>query len=49
QAFVQSYNFGKHLRALRWKTPFRAICEAWAKDPSRFRFHLHHPTIGLDI
>lgn len=31
QAFVQSYNFGKHLKALRWKTPFRAICEAWEK------------------
>ncbi|WFF79198.1 integrase core domain-containing protein [Delftia tsuruhatensis] len=34
QAFVQSYNFGKRLKALRWKTPFRAICEAWEKDPS---------------
>lgn len=26
QAFVQSYNFGKHLKPLRWKAPFRAIC-----------------------
>ena len=42
QAFVQSYNFGKHLKALRWKTPFRAMCEAWEKDPSRFRLHPHH-------
>jgi hypothetical protein len=31
QAFVQSYNFGKHLKALRWKTPLRATCEAWGK------------------
>lgn len=37
QAFVQSYNFRKHLKALRWKTLFRAMCEAWEKDPSRFR------------
>lgn len=28
-AFVQSYSFGKHLKALRWKTPFRAMWEAW--------------------
>lgn len=49
QAFVQSYNFGKHLKALRWKTPFRAICEAWEKDPSRFRLHPHHLTVGLNI
>ena len=49
QAFVQSYNFGKHLKALRWKTPFRAMCEAWEKDPSRFRLHPHHLTVGLNI
>lgn len=49
QAFVRSYNFGKHLKALRWKTPFRAICEAWEKDPSRFRLHPHHLTVGLNI
>jgi transposase InsO family protein len=48
QAFVQSYNFGKHLKALRWKTPFRAMCEAWEKDPSRFRLHPHHLTVGLN-
>ena len=49
QASVQSYNFGKHLKALRWKTPFRAICEAWEKDPSRFRLHPYHLTVGLNI
>ena len=49
QAFVQSYNFGKHLKTLRWKTPFRAMCEAWEKNPSLFRLHLHHLTVGLNI
>ena len=49
QAFVQSYNFGKHLKALRWKTPFRAMCEAWEKEPSRFRLHPHQFTVGLNI
>lgn len=28
KAFVQSDNFDKHLKALRWKTPFLAMCEA---------------------
>jgi transposase-like protein len=48
QAFVQSYNFGKHLKAFRWNTPFRAMCEAWEKDPSRFRLHPHYLTVGLN-
>lgn len=48
QAFVQSYNFGKHLKALRWKTLFRAMCEAWEKDPSRFRLHPRHLTVALN-
>jgi transposase InsO family protein len=31
-AFVAAYNFAKHLKALRWRTPFQAICEAWKAD-----------------
>jgi hypothetical protein len=27
-AFVTAYNFAKHFKALRWKTPFEAICVA---------------------
>src|SRR5215210_1643329 len=27
-AFVTAYTFGKHLKRLRWRTPFQAICEA---------------------
>jgi transposase InsO family protein len=27
-AFVTAYNFAKHLKALRWRTPFQAICDA---------------------
>ena len=41
-AFVTAYNFAKHLKALRWRTPFRAVCDAWAKDPSIFRINPHH-------
>lgn len=38
QALVQSYNFGKHLKTLRWKTPFRAMCEAWEKNQASLDF-----------
>jgi transposase InsO family protein len=41
-AFVTAYNFGKHLKRLQWRTPFQAICEAWAKDPAPFKINPHH-------
>jgi transposase InsO family protein len=30
-------NFAKHLEALRWRTPFQAIRDAWTQDPSVLR------------
>jgi transposase InsO family protein len=41
-AFVMAYNFAKHLKRLQWRTPFQAICEAWAKDPALFKINPHH-------
>jgi len=41
-AFVTAYNFAKHLKALRWRTPFQAICDAWTNDPTIFRINPHH-------
>ncbi len=41
-AFVTAYNFAKHLKALRWRTPFQAICNAWTKDPTAFKINPHH-------
>jgi hypothetical protein len=41
-AFLTAYNFAKHLKALRWRTPFQAICEAWTKDPQPFKINPHH-------
>ena len=32
-AFVTAYNFAKHLKALKWKTPYQSICQAWANEP----------------
>jgi hypothetical protein len=36
-AFVTTYNFAKRLKALRWRTPYQAICETWTKDRSIFK------------
>ena len=30
-AFVCAFNFAKHLKALRWKTPYQTVVEAWQK------------------
>ena len=45
-AFVRAYNCAKHLKALRWRTPFQAICDAWTKDPTIFKINPHHLTPG---
>ena len=42
QAFLAAYNFAKHLKALRWRTPFQAVCDAWKNDPSSFKINPHH-------
>jgi transposase InsO family protein len=41
-AFVRAYNFAKHLKALRWRTPFQTICDAWTKTPAIFKINPHH-------
>jgi transposase InsO family protein len=41
-AFVTAYNFAKHLKALRWRTPFQAVCDAWKVDPSAFKIDPRH-------
>jgi transposase InsO family protein len=45
-AFVSAYNFAKHLKAIRWKTPFQYVCEAWQRYPSEFKIDPHHLTPG---
>ena len=48
-AFVTTYNFAKHLKALRWRTPYQVICEAWTKDPSIFKIDPHQLIPGPHI
>ena len=40
--FVSAHNFAKHLKALKWKTPFQGICDAWKSNPAAFRINPHH-------
>jgi hypothetical protein len=37
--FVAAYNFAKHLKTLRWKTPFDAMAPAWTTDFSIFKIN----------
>ncbi len=48
-AFVSAYHFAKHLRALRWKTPFEAVCHAWTTTPDSFKLNPRHLTPGPDM
>jgi hypothetical protein len=41
-AFVTAY----HLTALKWRTPYQVICEAWTKVPAIFKINPHHLTPG---
>lgn len=40
--FVAAHNFAKHLKALRWNTPFQSICLAWQANPSVFSINPRH-------
>ena len=42
QIFLSAYNFAKHLKALRRRTSFQAICNAWKADLSVFKLNPHH-------
>jgi hypothetical protein len=35
-AFIAAYDLAKHLKSLRWRNPFQAICDAWTADPTLF-------------
>jgi transposase-like protein len=41
-AFISAYNFAKHLKALRWRTPFQAITDAWTKNQATFKINPRH-------
>lgn len=47
-AFLDAYNFAKRLKTLRGLTPYEAICNAWARDPTIFSRDPTHLTSGLN-
>jgi hypothetical protein len=48
-AFVSADNFAKHLKALKWKTPFEAVCHAWTNTPDIFKLNPRHLIPGPNI
>jgi len=45
-AFVSAYNFAKHLKALRWRTPFKAVCYAWTTTSDILKLNPRHLSPG---
>ena len=48
QLFLDAYNHARRLEALRGLTPYEAVCQAWTKEPDRFRINPSHHTPGLN-
>ena len=46
QLFVDAYNHARRLKTLRGLTPYEFICQAWTKEPERFRVHPSHHIPG---
>ena len=47
-ASVSACSLAKHLKALRWRTPFEAVCHAWTTTPDVFTPNPRHPIPGLN-
>src|SRR5215211_173312 len=44
--FVDAYNHARRLKTLRGLTPYEFVCQAWAKEPDRFRLDPSHHIPG---
>ena len=45
-ANASAFKFAKHLKALRWKTPYQTIVDAWQKNPAIFKTDPRHLIAG---
>ena len=45
-AFVSAYNFARRLKALRWETPFEAVCHAGTKQATTPPIEAHFQVKG---
>ena len=46
QLFVDAYNHARRLETLKGLTPYEHVCQAWIKEPERFRIDPPHHTPG---
>ena len=46
--FIAAYNYGRRLKTLKGLTPYEFICQAWTKQPEKFRLDLIHQMPGLN-
>ena len=46
QLFIDAYNHARRLKTLRGLTPYEFICQAWTKEPDRFRLNPSHHIPG---
>jgi transposase InsO family protein len=46
--FLDAYNHARRLKAIRGLTPYEFICQAWTREPERFRLNPLHHTPGLN-
>ena len=44
--FIDAYNYGRRLKALRGLTPHEYICKRWENEPERFTLNPHHQNPG---
>ena len=47
--FMDAYNYGRRLKAIRGLTPYEAVCQCWTKQPERFKVDPSNHTPGLNI
>ena len=48
QSFIEAYNFGKRLKALKGLTVFDYINKCWNEEPERFKFNPRHMFADLN-
>ncbi len=46
--FINAYNYGRRLKALKGLTPYEYICKIWTNDAKRFRLDPTHQMPGLN-
>ena len=48
QVFLDAYNHARRLKALRGLTPYEFTCQAWTREPERFRIDPSHHILELN-